>query len=390
MVDGTPHLTVEQSSLRAATAQFAQHTLRPLAALIDSLEDQAALVAQGSPLWKALKVAYRSGYHAALLPKALGGMGLEGVSLQVFFEELGYGCSGLALALMAGAMPFVALARLGEEGLIAEFLRAYISDVNARAIGCWPLAENAGSDEIAAHSLGDYFVLRGALPWVANGAIASHALIFARMAAGCELTAFFIPLHGGDVIRGPASDKIGQRGLTVAELKFAGVKVPRRMRVCSGGLAEQLRLELNGSWHAVHGAVATGLARAALMEALEHCRQTLYAGKPISEHIQAQQELFEMFAWVEACRALSRDGLERVAATLADSAHYALAAQVFCTETALKVASHALPLFGKYALRAPIERFFRDARTACTSYGESPVLWGARRILAEMPGLADN
>ncbi|HLH75376.1 MAG TPA: acyl-CoA dehydrogenase family protein [Candidatus Binataceae bacterium] len=379
-------MSSEQSNARQVAAQFAKRTLRPSAAPIDGLKDPAELIAQNSPLWKVLKAAYRAGYHAAILPKAIGGMGLDGVGQQAVFEELGYGCSGLALALLATAMPFAALARLNDEGLSAEFLRAYVSDVGARAIGGWPLAE--GSDAIAAHSLGDYFVLRGILPWVANGAIATHALVFARLEG--ELAVFFAPLRSADVIRTPAPDQIGQRGLTVAELRFAGVKLPRRLRICSGSLAEQLRLELKGAWHAVHGAVATGLARAALMEALEHCRQTLYAGKPVSEHIQAQHELFEMFAWVEACRALSRAALERIDATLAEGAHYALAAQLFCANAALRVAGHALPLFGKHALRAPIELFFRDARAACISYGETPVLWGAKRVLAEALASAPN
>jgi|GEM_PF-6450164 len=379
----------EQSNLREVAAQFALRTLRPSAALIDDLKDPAELIAQNSPLWKALKGAYRAGYHAAILPKAIGGMGLEGARLQTLFEELGYGCSGLARALLATAMPFAALARLNDEGLIAEFLRAYVSDVGAHAIGGWPLADSEGSDAIAAYGLGDYFVLRGVLPWVANGAIATHALVFARLAGG-ELAALFAPLRSGDVARGPAQDQIGQRGLTVAELRFAGVKLPRRMRICSGGLAEQLRLELKGCWHAVDGAVATGLARAALMEVFEHCQQTFYAGRPITDNAQAQHALFEMFAWVEACRALSRSVLERTAATLAESAHYALAAQLFCAQTALRVAGHALPLFGKNTLRSPIERFFRDARTACIAYGETPMLWGAKRLLAQLLDSAHN
>ena len=64
--------------------------------------------------------------------------------------------------------------------------------------------------------------------------------------------------------------------------------------------------------------------------------------------------------------------------------HYSIASKVFATETAFRVASQAIQVFGGYGLSKDfhIEKIFRDARAAMIEDGvnETLALAGAERL----------
>jgi len=95
-----------------------------------------------------------------------------------------------------------------------------------------------------------------------------------------------------------------------------------------------------------------------------------------------------MFTSVEAARSLARRTIvynsNQVQAMQPPALHYSIASKIFATETAFRVASEAIQVFGGYGLSReyPIEKIFRDARAAMIEDGvnETLALGGADRL----------
>ncbi|HJQ82496.1 MAG TPA: acyl-CoA dehydrogenase family protein [Candidatus Binatia bacterium] len=393
--------------LRTSVHEFASTVLRPAATALDRLPDPAAVVAERSPLWRALRQAWRLGWHKAALPATVGGLGLDGLGQHVVLEELGWGSADLATAIAVAGLPAATAAASGIPDLIDRFVTPFVDDVEARVIGCWAITEPGhGSDALAigtphfehprvsadvvARRDRDYWVISGRkADWVANGTIATVALTFLGVDPGRGMAGggvALVPLHIRGVSRGAPVDKLGQRALDQAGLVFDDVRVHESCLVTDPTLYEFV-LDRTIAWvSAATAAIFTGVARAAYDAALDYARDREQGGKPICEHQLVQKRLFDMFARVEACRAFSRAALVRTHATVPPPTEYAIAAKTFCTEAALAVASDAVQLFGGNGLsRAyPVEKLFRDARTALIQNGTSDVLAlvAAPRLLA--------
>jgi alkylation response protein AidB-like acyl-CoA dehydrogenase len=390
-------LTAEQAALREAAHRFAAKVLRPTAAALDRLADPAEVIAERSPLWRALRDAYRLGYHRAMIPVELGGLGFGGLEQHILLEELGWGSADLAISIGVAGLPFAIVAGTGKPELIDGFVRPFVTDIEARHIGCWAITEpDHGSDtlmigtpqfhdprisgQVIARRDRDYFVLSGQKAvWVANGTIATHALTFLSLDPGQGMAGggiALVPLNLRGVSRGKPLDKMGQRALNQSELYFDEVRIHTSQMLTDPTLYELLLDRTLALVHALMGAIFTGLARAAYEAAFAYARERVQGGKPICEHQLVQKRLFDMFTRIEACRAISRAALVYNHATLPPATEYAIAAKTFCTEAAFAVANDALQLFGGNGLsRAyPIEKLFRDARASLIENGSNDVL----------------
>ena len=114
----------------------------------------------------------------------------------------------------------------------------------------------------------------------------------------------------------------------------------------------------------------------------------MQGGRPIIEHQNVKLKLFDMFTSVEAARSLSRrvwmyNSTQR--RNLQPSAiEYSIASKILGTESAFRVASQAIQIFGGNGLTREyvIEKIFRDARAALIEDGvnESLALLGAGRL----------
>jgi alkylation response protein AidB-like acyl-CoA dehydrogenase len=407
-------LAATQAALRDAVHDFAHKVLRPVAATLDRVSDPDEVVAERSPLWPALRQAYRLGYHRAAIPAEAGGLGLGGLEHHILFEELGWGSADLAITIAMAAFPFVAVAGTGNRALIDDFVRPFTEDVEARHIGCWAISEpDHGSDalmvgtrqfhdprisgELVARRDRDYYVLRGQkAAWVANGTIATHALVFLSLDPGEGMAGggvALVPLHLRGVSRGKPIDKMGQRALNQGEILFDDVRVHQTQMLTDPTLYEFTLNRALAFAAALMGAVFTGVARAAYEAALDHARHRVQGGQPICEHQLVQKRLFHMFTRVEACRAISRAAMVHSLSTVPPATEYSIAAKVFCTESAVEVTSSALELFGGDGLSRGnlVEKLFRDARASLSEYGSNDILAlvAARRLLdaaARIPG----
>ncbi len=124
--------------------------------------------------------------------------------------------------------------------------------------------------------------------------------------------------------------------------------------------------------------------RAALDEALSYAQERVQGGKIIFEHQSVKARLFEMFTQMEAARSLSRRVALYNSQASIPQVHYSIASKVFSTETAFRVASMAIQIFGGIGLsrESVIEKLFRDARAAMIEDGvnETLALGGAEKL----------
>ena len=148
-----------------------------------------------------------------------------------------------------------------------------------------------------------------------------------------------------------------------------------------------MQLAMANGWM---GLCFAGTAQAALEEALAYSKTRVQGGKPISKHQNIKLKLVDMFASVEAARSLARRvavyNIGRVRGMRPPALHYAIASKIFSTETAFRVASEAIQVFGGYGLSKEyvIEKIFRDARTAMIEDGvnESLAIEAADALLS--------
>lgn len=405
------NIPAELRALRDSVRRFAREVLRPAATELDRIPDPRDVIASGSPLWTFMRRAYALGYHAASIPEAIGGLGLHGLGMQIFLEELGWGGADLAISLGVAGAPFIALAESGNAELIEAFVKPFIADREARFIGSWPVTEpNHGSDwamflanegeanpagRATIRREGDSYVVNGQkAAWVSNGTISTHGTVYLMAPATDGKPAggvvAFMPFELAGVSKGKPLNKIGQRALNQGEIFFDQVRIPDRYVLATPEVFPIVAAVTLTNANSTMAAVFTGVARAAFEAALDYSKERIQGGVPICQHQLVQKRLFEMFTRVEACRALSRAVMIHNDPPPAMDLEYAIAAKTFCTQASFEVASEALQIFGGNGLSRdyPIEKIFRDARASLIEDGTNDVLslTGAQRILDRSAG----
>src|ERR1039457_2413208 len=398
------------AELKSAVHRFAENVVRPTATALDRIADPQQVIAPDSILWKFYRSAYQLGYHAAMIPTEFGGLGLHGVGMHVFLEELGWGSAGLAISLGVAGFPFEALAATGNRELIDRYVKPFVADREAKYIGCWPVTEPAdGSDwgssilddgdpsnrggRVIARREGDDYVINGQkAAWVSNGTIATHGLTYLMAASNNGKpragAAAFVPFDLPGVSKGKPLDKIGQRALNQGEIFFDNVRIPARYMLAGADNFELFGMQVLTKANGTMSAVFTGVARAAFEAALDYSRQRIQGGKPICEHQLVQKRLFEMFTKVEAWRRPSPGAITHKNDAPVPAIEFSIGSKTVCTEAAFEVASDALQMLGGNGLSKeyPIEKIFRDARAALIEDGTNDVLSlvGGNLVLARL------
>jgi alkylation response protein AidB-like acyl-CoA dehydrogenase len=404
-LDLNKELTDEQRSVKEETHRFAAEVLRPASIELDALSPEE-VIAEGSVMWEVFRKAYEQGYHTAGLPEQFGGVDLAPLSSHIHTEEMGWGSADFAIAIGVSPFPFTFASRSGNADLIQEVVVPFSQDREGKYIGCWAITEpQHGSDSLLVGSEqfgdaklsfdctarldGDEYVINGQkAAWVSNGTIATHACTFlsvdpAQGMAGGGVA--IIPLDLPGVSRGKPLNKLGQRGLNQGEIFFDNVRLPKHYMVVQPAAYPFIIDGILATANAGMSAIFTGVARAALEEALVYCKERVQGGKPICEHQVVQKQLFDMFIKVESARALSRAAMTYNATTLPPATHYSIAAKVYCTQAAFEVSSDAIQLHGGYGLAKEflVEKLFRDARASMIEDGTNEVLSlaGARKLI---------
>ncbi len=386
----------ETQAMLNEVKKFSMEVMRPVGIRLDKFANPEEVIASGSALWDVFKGFRELGLHTMEIPKACGGMAEENdpMNMVLIAEQLGYADAGLAISLGVSCMPFNTAAMFPTP-VMQQLARDFCEDREGKMIGCWAITEpEHGTDwsiggnnpkcgpSVKAVLKGDEYVINGEKSaWVSNGTIATHALLHVgldplRGMQGQGLA--IIPLDLPGISRGKPLDKMGQRPLNQGAIMFEDVLIPKEYMVIPypdliNALGGQGLARVNGGM----AIVFAGLARAAFDEAFTYAKQRIQGGVPICEHPTIKLKLMKMFTLVEAARAnVRRMALYNLNNPLSPAVAHAVAAKCFSTETATKVASEAMQIFGGYGLAKefPIEKMYRDARASMIEDGVNEAL----------------
>jgi butyryl-CoA dehydrogenase len=312
-------------------------------------------------------------------PEEVGGLGLDLGTFCLALTEIARGSMSLAgCAAMQALMGTKFLHLLGGADIIERLLRPALAGEKIGAICMTEPDAGSDLDSIAttARKVDGGYVLDGRKTWVTAAPVADFFTVFARAGEAKKLTIFLVErgIHGLSV--GRAIDKMGVWALPTSEIALDGCFVPdsHRLSKAEGDGEEHLKKTL-AEIRIITGAMALGVARAALDESVRYAGERQQFGKPIGRFQAIQLKLAEMATDLEAAT-----HLVRYAAWCKDTgaAHHqqAAMAKLFATEAAAGICDRAARIFASYgyAMDFPVQRFLRDVRFTLIGGGTSEIL----------------
>lgn len=149
---------------------------------------------------------------------------------------------------------------------------------------------NAGTDvpglTTTAVKDGDDYIINGKKHYISNGGNADIIVVYAKTdpAAGSRgISAFIVERDTPGLRIGEGDDKLGIRAARTYELFFEDCRIPAKNRVGDEGEGFKLAMEVIDRGRLGVAAMAVGIARAALDEALKYSKERLVANKTIAE-----------------------------------------------------------------------------------------------------------
>ncbi|HEY8203032.1 MAG TPA: acyl-CoA dehydrogenase family protein, partial [Actinomycetota bacterium] len=228
---------------------------------------------------------------------------------------------------------------------------------------------DAGALRATARRDGDRYLLTGQKQFCTRGAEADIILVMARHATSGgqpgrgPVSAFVVekPAEGLRPLR--AERKMALNASPTWQLAFEDCPVPAANRLGEEGDGMRIALSALDGGRLTLAACSVGLAQAALDAAIAFARDRSQFGKRIADHQGIQFMLADMATGVEASRALVRRATELRDAG-APYSREASMAKLFCSDTAMRVATDAVQIHGGYGYveEFPVERYMRESK----------------------------
>jgi butyryl-CoA dehydrogenase len=362
-------LTAEQRLVRDTYSRFSDERIRPVAAEIDEAgEYPRSLIQELADL----------GFFGLRYPESMGGSGLGFLSYCLAIEEIARGSlSVAACAAMQSLMGTHFLHALGNEEIHERLLKPAL---RGEKIGTICITEpDAGSDlsaiSTSAERRGGGYALNGQKMWITAAPVASFHTVFARAGRERELTIFCVEKEFPGVKVGRAIDKMGTWATPTSEVSFEDCLVPEDHRLGEEGAGEAELRKILAPIRIMTGALAVGVARAAIHDSLQYAAERKAFGRAINRFQAIQLKLADMGTSLEAAT-----HLVHYAAWLHERERphgcQAAMAKLFATEAATEICDQASRIFASYgyAMEYPIQRYLRDIRFTLFGGGTSEIL----------------
>jgi len=346
---------------RDLARDIALNHVKPIAAELDRT---------GEYPWQVIKALQDKGMMGMWIPKDYGGAGGGLLDLCIVCEEISRVCGGIGCTYVVNALGSFPIILGGTEDQKKKFLPeiAAGNKLISFALSEKDAGSDAGSLTTTAEKIGDEYVLNGDKKWTTNGAAARLYTAFAtvnRDRGTRGVSAFIVERETPGFEVGKREDLMGIRCVPVNETHFRNCKVPASHLLGGaegrGFKHAMMTLDVARPFVAAQG---VGIAQGALDLALEYTKQRHQFGQSIASFQGIQFMLADMATQVEAARQLVYTTARAVDAGVKDFSKLSAMCKVFATDTAMKVATDAVQLFGGYGYCRdyPIEKFMRDAK----------------------------
>jgi alkylation response protein AidB-like acyl-CoA dehydrogenase len=341
--------------------EVAEKFVRPRATELDRSGEY------GWDILEALKSYHLTGIW---IPEEYGGQGTGVLDICLVVEQLSRACGGVGVAYAVNALGSFPIVLGGTHEQKQRYLPPIAAGDALIAFGLSEKASgsDAGSLRTTAIRDGSDFILNGHKKWNTNGAVASTFTVYALTDPGKGMrgiSAFIIDKGTPGFSVGKREDTMGIRTVPVNELDFVDCRVPESQLVGGkeGGGFRNAMMTLDRARPGV-AAQALGLAQGALEWALRYTSERRQFGQTVMSHQAIQFMLADMATQVEAARQLVYTSARAIDAGVKNINKIAAMAKVFATDTAMRVTTDAVQLFGGYGYCRdyPIEKYMRDAK----------------------------
>ena len=354
-------LSDEQKALRDLAREFAEKEIRPREAECDEkMEHPADVIAK----------AHEIGLMNLHVPEEHGGLGLSAFDGMLVGEELNWGCSGIATSILANGLGAGPLILFGSDEQKAQWLPPLVESPILCSFG---LSEpNAGSDVAALKTTavreGDEYVLNGSKTFITNAGYATWTVVFAKTdpkGGHRGMSAFVVPMETPGVTIESHLNKMGQRATDTSAFALQDVRVPAANRVGEEGDGFKIAMATLDFTRPGTAIGAVGVAQAAYEHAVAYAKERVTFDMPIAMHQGVNFMVADMATEIQAARLLCWQ-----AAWMLDRGYgreatlYSSFAKRFSADTAMKVATDAVQVFGGYGYikEYPVEKLMRDAK----------------------------
>jgi len=289
----------------------------------------------------------------------------------VAIEELGRVCYNTAYLLVVQWVPFGAILAGGSKLQQERYLPGL---ANGTLRGAFSTTETQSGSDIAgvrtrALQVSGGYKITGSKVWCTNSSVADFVVVAARTGEIDKKGAinfFIVERDTPGFSVGPPEQKMGARGVPSCPLYFDDAFVPADAMLGNPGEGFRIVMESLNLSRPIIGARGVGLSQGAYDHALAFVRDRNAFGKSVVDFQGVRWILADMHIQTEAARSLVYK-----AAAAADSgltgkalAIQAAVAKCHASDTAMKVATDAVQLFGAAGVSDdfPINRYFRDAK----------------------------
>jgi len=353
-------LTEDQQMIKDLAAKIAREKIEPVAAHFDET---------GEFPWEIVKLLAQADLFRVFIPEEYDGLGGGIVEMCLVVEELSKACGGIALAYAASGLGTIPIILFGSEELKKQYLPRLAA---GEILGAFALTEpEAGSDAAAVKTRavpdGDSFVINGTKQWITNGGEAFIYTVIAltdpsRGPRGASAVLVEKGTPGFEF--GKKEDKMGIRGSATRELIFTDCRVPKTNLLGREGAGFLVAMKTFDQSRPGVASQAVGIAQGALDKAVAYSQERKQFGKPISSFQGLQFMLADMATQVEAARALTFQAARTIDAGAKNVAKISAMAKVFASDTAMRVTTDAVQVFGGYGYMKeyPVEKMMRDAK----------------------------
>lgn len=314
----------------------------------------------------AIDILSKNGYCGLLIPKELGGRGLNFLESALIYEGLAHGCGTIAFMLQLYNNISFEIATYYDT---SEAVKKLVPDmVKGKKLTAFAFTEEkSGSDAASIDAYAelkeDGYHIHGKKSWIANALDADHFNVIVKKESSDnrDMLMLLVDKDTKGFSIGKDRPRIGGNGISCCDLEFTNCIVPKDRLLSNNGYKEALRA-IDVARIFVP-AIAIGIASRAIDMTVEYLGKRIAFNKPIISNQGVQWTLAELSAEVEAGRWLVYS-----TASLMDSGNpvaiKAAMNKLYAVDLAMKVTTQCLQFFGAngYDKNSPISRYMAMAK----------------------------
>lgn len=355
------NLNEDQNRMRETLSKMVQKYIAPRAAEIDTTDEIPKDL---------LKIMSEFGIFSILVPKEWGGLGCGLTELCIAMEEVAKGSVSCASYILGQVFGALSLRFVGTETQKVRYLPEIMKDANCSFAATEPQGgSDLGGIRTKAVLQNEYYIVNGRKCFITNGGNAKYYLTLVRTepnSVGKSGLSFLWIEKGTEGFSfGKNEEKMGCRGVPLAELIFEDAKVPRSQLLGEEGRGMELARRLLSHTRTGVAMWAIGNAQGALETAINYIKIRPQFGKMVSEFQAIRFMMAELATKIE----LSRSLIYRIAAMVDngitdDVISLASMAKWYAADVGMEVTTKAVQVMGGYGYikEFPVERMMRDAK----------------------------